>query len=53
MADVRDSRTHLTPATPSGTGGGSDMSAFYAEVSGFALERAGSSVLVADSLLRV
>lgn len=34
MADVRDSRTHLTPATPSGTGGGADMSAFYAEVSG-------------------
>ncbi|KJA27552.1 hypothetical protein HYPSUDRAFT_179695 [Hypholoma sublateritium FD-334 SS-4] len=33
MADVRDSRTHLTPATPSGTGGGADMSAFYAEIS--------------------
>lgn len=30
MADVRDSRTHLAPATPTGAGG--DMSAFYAEV---------------------
>jgi len=31
MADVRDSRTHLAPSTP--TGGGGDMSAFYAEIS--------------------
>ncbi|KAF8201665.1 syntaxin [Pholiota molesta] len=31
MADVRDSRTHLTPSTP--TGGGGDMAAFYAEIS--------------------
>jgi len=33
MADVRDSRTHLTPATPATAGGGGDMAAFYSEIS--------------------
>ncbi|CAA7271800.1 unnamed protein product [Cyclocybe aegerita] len=33
MSDVRDSRTHLAPSTPTGGGGGGDMSAFYSEIS--------------------
>ncbi|KAF8902030.1 t-SNARE [Gymnopilus junonius] len=34
MTDVRDSQTHLTPATPVTNGfGGNDMSAFYSEIS--------------------
>ncbi|KAF8969982.1 syntaxin [Flammula alnicola] len=32
MADVRDSRSHLAPSTPTG-GAGGDMAAFYSEIS--------------------
>lgn len=32
MSDVRDSRTHLAPASPA-TAGGGDMAAFYSEIS--------------------